>query len=81
MSLQIPRLRKAVELEKARTDHVNQENAGFFQMLLFQFRRNPKVGQGGVEGHLLPKCFSALALSPASRFYSMALPPAKSMLP
>lgn len=41
MSLQIPRL------EKAQADHINQENAGFFfQMLLYQFRKNPKVGEG-----------------------------------
>lgn len=46
MSLQIPRLRKAVELEEAQTDHVKQENTVFFQKLLFQFRQNPKVGQG-----------------------------------
>lgn len=46
MSLQIPRLRKAVELEKAQADHIKQENAGVFQMLLVQFRQNPKVGQG-----------------------------------
>lgn len=46
MSLQIPRLKKAVELEKAQADHINQENARLFQMLLFQFRQNPKVGEG-----------------------------------
>lgn len=60
MSLQIPRLRKAVELEKTRADHIT----GFFQMLFFQFKQNPKVGQGRVEGFLLSKCFSVLALSP-----------------